>query len=550
MSRILLEPSLVELLTPAASRALEAAARSLAATEQDEVNLPHLLAGLLAEPECQAAQVLECYGINSQRVEARWPQVRVQGGQANGSGDKLGPAPDLLAALRVAQRYCQPAMIPESLASQHLLLGLFSVAGEVTDWMAEQGCDVAEAVARLEQIGKPVGEPLDENSNALAAPGEPMAAMDQAADRAECVVSPEVNTPRCALPDHALLRIVDAAANRTSEAIRTLEDVTRFGLNDSYLTEHWKRLRHDLQVAVSVFAAQDLLAARDVAGDVGTQITAASERVRVDLEHVLRAANKRLQEGLRTLEELCKLTAPETAPRIEAMRYAAYRLESALAATRQGQHRLADARLYVLIDGAVDLATFVERATRLIHAGVDVIQLRDKQLDDRQLLERARTLRSLTRGTRTLFIMNDRADLALVSDADGVHVGQEELSVRDVRTIVGPQMLVGVSTHSLEQAEQAVVQGANYIGVGPTFPSGTKSFDSYPGLEFLCAVAGRVSLPAFAIGGITRDNLPEVLKTGIQRVAVSSGITAASDMATAAEAIKAELVARFPRKGI
>ena len=110
------------------------------------------------------------------------------------------------------------------------------------------------------------------------------------------------------------------------------------------------------------------------------------------------------------------------------------------------------------------------------------------------MLDRARLLaRTDGRNRETLFIVNDRPDLAALARADGVHVGQEELSVKDARSIVGPEMLVGVSTHSIEQARQAVLDGANYIGVGPTFPSGTKQFEQFPGVELLRAGGGRDS---------------------------------------------------------
>jgi thiamine-phosphate pyrophosphorylase len=130
--------------------------------------------------------------------------------------------------------------------------------------------------------------------------------------------------------------------------------------------------------------------------------------------------------------------------------------------------------------------------------------------------------------------MNDRPDLAVLAQADGVHIGQDELTVKDARAIVGPRAFIGVSTHSIEQARQAVLEGANYIGVGPTFPSGTKRFESFTGLELLKAVAAEIRLPAFAIGGITLDNLPAVLAAGMARVAVSGAICATHDPATAA----------------
>jgi thiamine-phosphate pyrophosphorylase len=151
-------------------------------------------------------------------------------------------------------------------------------------------------------------------------------------------------------------------------------------------------------------------------------------------------------------------------------------------------------------------------------------------------------LAELTRETQTLFVMNDRADLAVLAGADGVHVGQDEMSVKDARRILGPRGLVGVSTHSVEQARAAVLDGANYIGVGPTFPSGTKHFAAFTGVELLRAVAAEIRLPAFAIGGIGLDNVGEVLATGIRRVAVSGAIVGAADPAQAARQFQSALV--------
>ena len=125
--------------------------------------------------------------------------------------------------------------------------------------------------------------------------------------------------------------------------------------------------------------------------------------------------------------------------------------------------------------------------------------------------------------------MNDRADVAVLSAADGVHVGQDELSVKDARAIVGPEVLVGVSTHNIEQVRRAVLDGANYLGVGPTFPSTTKSFAAFAGLDFVRAVATEISLPAFAIGGITLENVSQVISAGLRRVAVSGAVVNAAD---------------------
>jgi thiamine-phosphate pyrophosphorylase len=182
-----------------------------------------------------------------------------------------------------------------------------------------------------------------------------------------------------------------------------------------------------------------------------------------------------------------------------------------------------------------------QRATAIIQAGVDVVQLRDKRLSDRELLERARLLRRLTAKSRTLFIVNDRPDIAAISEADGVHVGQDELTVKDARRVLSPAQWVGVSTHDLQQAQAAVRDGADYLGCGPTFPSGTKSFDHFPGLEFLRQVATQIGLPAFAIGGIDAVNINDVLATGISRVAASGAIWRATDPAAAAADLASRL---------
>jgi thiamine-phosphate pyrophosphorylase len=339
----------------------------------------------------------------------------------------------------------------------------------------------------------------------------------------------------------ALLRILDAAANRAQEGLRVIEDWVRFGLDDAHLMRCLKQIRHDLAGALTRIPWKERLAARETQRDVGTEVTTPSEYSRQDFQAVLTANFLRLEESLRTLEEFGKIIDAAFAACMEQVRYRAYTMQRAIDATRVGRERLTSARLYVLLDGRANELEFEEMAAKLIAAGADVIQLRDKGLGDRELVDRARRLRRLTRGTATLLIVNDRPDVAAVAQADGVHVGQEELSVKDARTIVGPEALIGVSTHSIEQARQAVLDGANYIGVGPTFPSGTKEFENFPGLELLRAVAAEIRLPAFAIGGIRVDNLEQIISAGFRRVAVSGAILGAENPVQAVKEIKAEL---------
>lgn len=334
----------------------------------------------------------------------------------------------------------------------------------------------------------------------------------------------------------------DACTNRALEAARTIEDVVRFGGDDSFLTREWKQLRHALGELVASVPASSRAAARDTSHDVGTGISTASEAARDDLPAVLAAGCQRLKQSLRSIEEAAKLLDGEAgfpqqaAASIEALRYRCYTLEKATLVETNSNQRLADARLYWLSDGTQP----DDQLTAILAAGIDVVQLRDKTATDRELLARGKRLRRITREANALFIINDRPDLAALCDADGVHVGQDELSVSEARRIVGVKKLVGVSTHSLEQARAAVLDGANYLGVGPTFPGATKQFDEFPGLAFVEQAAKEITLPWFAIGGIDEKNLPQVLAAGATRVAVS-GALAGDDAVAVAERLKTQV---------
>ena len=330
-----------------------------------------------------------------------------------------------------------------------------------------------------------------------------------------------------------IMRVLDAAANRAVEGLRVAEDYVRFVLDDRHLTDEWKRLRHDLASVLSRLSSNRRCAARDTQNDVGTKLTLPTERTRGDFVEVVEANIARLKQSLRCLEEYAKLLDADLAGEFETLRYRTYTLERVLNAVRQGCKRLNRVRLMVLIDGGRDQNEFECLVESLVAAGAGAIQLRDKSLGDRELLDRAKIVRALALKGDSLVVVNDRPDLAALADADGVHIGQDDLSVKDTRKIVGPDMLIGVSTHSIQQARQAVMDGANYLGVGPTFASQTKHFNEFPGHPLLCEVAAQITLPCFAIGGISPENVPKVLAAGLSRVAVSGAITAAADPAEA-----------------
>jgi thiamine-phosphate pyrophosphorylase len=340
-------------------------------------------------------------------------------------------------------------------------------------------------------------------------------------------------------------RILDASLNRAAEGLRVVEDYVRFVLDDAHLASLTKQLRHDLAAASATLPVLERHAARDTQGDVGTTISTSTEVHRPDAWSVCQASVERTKQSLRSLEEYGKVVAAEFGSRFESLRYRLYTLEAAIGRTVDGVNRLGSACLCVLVDGRGSEDEFSNLVRELIEAGVGAIQLRDKTLPVRQLVDRTRLLVAATRAAeQTLAIINDRPGVAAAIDADGVHLGQDDFTVHDARAILGPRKLIGVSTHSIEQARQAVLDGANYIGVGPTFPSSTKHFDAFPGTQLLSEVASEIKLPAFAIGGITATNLPQVLATGVTRIAISSAVTAASSPGAAAAKLVAALRGR------
>lgn len=342
-------------------------------------------------------------------------------------------------------------------------------------------------------------------------------------------------------------RVVDANLNRGREALRVLDDYARFVLDDRGLTERVKKLRHELAEASIRLPAGLLLAARDTANDVGTAVFTEREYARTTPAEVAAVNLKRLQEALRSAEEFGKVLDSAFGKAVEAIRYEAYTLEREVVRGTDARARLADARLYVLLTGSQCLRAMDWLIEQAALGGADVFQLREKGLPDRELIARAKQVREWTRRAGVLFVVNDRPDIARLVEADGVHLGQDDLPVAAARRIVGPEVLVGVSTHSLEQVRQAVRDGADYLGVGPTFPSRTKQFEAFAGLDFVREVAAETTLPWFALGGINTSNVAEVVAAGAGRIAVSAAIATADEPRAVAVRLKGVLLA--PRAG-
>jgi thiamine-phosphate pyrophosphorylase len=493
--------------TPAVARALESAQRHACLRGSDTVGCVDLLHGLLEEEEGRAAVLVTGAGLNPAAYRLAVPIPPPAEGQ-----DHLPHDSGAREALAQARGLALELSGEHSVSSEALLLALVRTERSLPQVVAPFGLDLARLEADILALRLPpvqMEEPIH------------LADLTEQAD---------------------VTRVLDAVANRAREALRVLEDHARFVLDDALLTRELKNLRHDLTRALAEWAP-DLLQARDTGGDVGTSLTTAGEQHRGSLLDVIQANGQRLQEAFRSLEEYGKVRHPRLGEALEQLRYRSYTIERALVLGSDARQRLQASRLFVLLSGSACQGGLDWTIAQAAAGGADIIQLREKELADRELLERARQVRLWTRQAGVLFIVNDRPDIARLVGADGVHLGQDDMPVREARRIVGPDMLIGVSTHTLPQVRQAVLDGASYIGVGPTFPSATKEFSHLAGPEFVRASLAETTLPAFVIGGVNLRTIGAAVTAGARRVAVSHAIAGSEDPSGVATALTAALQA-------
>ncbi len=332
-------------------------------------------------------------------------------------------------------------------------------------------------------------------------------------------------------------RMVDANLNRAAEALRCLEDVARFGLGLAAPSAGCKSLRHMVSQLRAALPAGRLLASRDVAADPGPATRGAMEDGRRTLADVAAAAAARAGESLRALEEALKVASPAHAAEAERIRYRSYEAAAAVV-TAAGAGGGPQWRLCLLLTESLCRRPWLEVLRDAVRGGVDCVQLREKSLDDRALLERARRVVEAARAGGAAVVINDRPDVALACGADGVHLGRRDLPVAAVRRL--GTLVVGVSTHSPAEAEEAVEAGADLCGVGAMFASAQKPELAPAGPAFMRAFASRwPAMPHLAIGGIGSHNVEEVLAAGARGVAVSGAICGAAEPGEAAARLRA-----------
>ncbi len=337
------------------------------------------------------------------------------------------------------------------------------------------------------------------------------------------------------------LRIIDANLNRIGEGLRLLEDTARLLLNDAVLTQQLKAIRHEI-LTKDLPANKQLLQSRDSEGDVGIDIEAPGDEKGRELLLTVVANSRRVQESLRVLEELAKV--PGTPLKLDTekfkqARFKLYTIEQTLLARLLRQDKIKQLPgLYAIIDTQyLKERNPIDVAGQVIRGGATTIQLRDKIMTRKELLPAAQQLKNLCAEHKVLFIVNDYLDVALATDADGLHLGQHDLPARVARKLLPMDKILGCSTTTVDGATTAQSEGADYIAVGSMYPTPSKETATVVGLERLRQVRQAVTLPLVAIGGITRDNATEVITAGADSVAVISAILQAENIEKATRQI-------------
>ncbi|WP_267383006.1 thiamine phosphate synthase [Cyanobacterium sp. uoEpiScrs1] len=328
-------------------------------------------------------------------------------------------------------------------------------------------------------------------------------------------------------------RILDANLDRAKEGLRTIEEWCRFGLENGQLSEKCKQIRQE----IACWHSHEIRSARNTLDDPGTVLSHPKEETRESIEHLLQSNLSRVQEALRVLEEYGKLYQVEMGIAFKNIRYQVYILESNLLNFDRYQ-KLKKSPLYLVTSESKNLLSVVESALK---GGVNLVQYRAKNTDDIVRLKIAKDMCQLCHDHNSLFIINDRVDLALAVNADGVHLGQQDMPISLARQILGPNRIIGRSTNNPEEMAQAINQGADYIGVGPVYTTPTKPEKIPVGLEYVDYARNNSSIPWFAIGGIDQDNINKVITAGAKQVAVVRAIMNAENPTTIAKELLKKL---------
>lgn len=321
-------------------------------------------------------------------------------------------------------------------------------------------------------------------------------------------------------------RAVDACLNRCVEGLRVCEDILRFSTGAVEYSGRFKELRHRVFGASKIFPVELLLDARDVEGDGQKFFDLESEKSRPDVSGIFSANLRRAVEAARTLEEFFKLHDAEGRENpFQAVRFELYALEKEIVPLFFKRKKIEHFKnsLYAIIDSEF-VDDYAGTAEKLIDGGASVVQLRMKHASRREVLEKAKIVSGICRERGAVFIVNDYPDIAMLSGADGIHLGQDDIPVSEARRILPRHMIIGVSTHSSIEAIEALKEKPDYIAVGPINDTVSKSGEKLAGIGtgIVDEIRSEVSVPIVAIGGITPSDINGLCLSGVDSFAIIS----------------------------
>lgn len=328
--------------------------------------------------------------------------------------------------------------------------------------------------------------------------------------------------------DKKISSILDANFGRLSEGLRVLEDMSRFVLRDYEITKRLKETRHSLMQESRQFDLDFLDSRGD---DLGASLFAADESKRKDFVDLVVANAKRAEESLRVLEEYFKFLVKANWRKFQDSRFLLYGIEKEIVSKFLRKEKVKKLfPLYVILDAKYfNKKNPAEILKRAIRGGVKAVQLRDKKGDKRKIFETALSLKKICQKSDALLLVNDYIDIALAVEADGVHLGDDDLPVAAVRKILSFDKIIGRSVHGQKEAEEAQEEGADYISMGALYPTTTKENAVLIKPSIIKEVKRKISLPLVAIGGINESNLEEAARLGVDGVAIAKAVVGASD---------------------
>ena len=316
-----------------------------------------------------------------------------------------------------------------------------------------------------------------------------------------------------------VLRIIDANTNRLMEGLRVVEEIARFMLDDKRLTGKIKSLRGKVKEGISLIGeGDDLIATRNSASDVGRNMYPKSEADRSDISRIITSNIKRAEEAARVLEEFGKLADKEAGRIFKSIRFELYTIEKELSESFKlsALSSKLEFDLYVVTDPDVlGNRSPVEAVKQAIKGGCKMLQLRDKKAPIGQYYKWAAQIAPICRKAGVAFIANDYLDVCMAVNADGIHLGQDDIPVSVARKLLGSGKIIGLSTHSFEQAMKGIESGADYVSIGPIFSTASKPNTKPLGLDLLKKIVEAIHesphpIPFVAIGGINEENIMNV----------------------------------------